>query len=349
MKSTRLVAAAVVILMAPSAFAQTAPRPAPPARPGQVAQPAPAGPPAPRVSASPPQRGPQHVEKITRVIIVEDGVTLSIENASGDVVVSAGAPGELRLEAVKRARGTRETAQRQLEGTRVEVLERPGRVAIRTASDNPRSRVAVDYALVVPSSTAIEVRAISGDISVTGLRGEVRAETVRGSIRATGLHRAASLRAVVGDVRVDTSALEGDLTANSVSGSVILTGLTARSVTAGSVSGNVTLVDGAYERLQAQSINGNVELASALVRGGRYRVQSHAGNIIFVVGGATGFTLEANTFSGHLDSSRLQLKNANDPGHRGVESARLMRGVYGDGSAQVVISTFSGNVVITRK
>jgi DUF4097 and DUF4098 domain-containing protein YvlB len=342
MKTTHFVAVvAVAMLLAPGVLAQTPPAPPPLPVPG----PAP-----PAHPAKPVVRGPQQVEKLSRTIQLEDGATVSIENMVGNVAVTVGKPGELRLEAVKRARGDRDAALRHLEETRVEITERPGRVRIRTVSDAPRARVAVDYALVVPPATVLEVRSITGDIAVTGVRGDVRAETVRGSIKAIGLQSTAALRAVVGDVRVETSTLEGDLTANSVSGVVVLTGLKARYVTAGTVSGDLRLLDGVYERLEAQSINGNVELAGALLRGGRYQVQSHAGNIRVLVHGRTGFTLEANTFSGHVDSSRVQLRNANDPGRlEGTETARRMRGVYGDGSAQVILSSFSGNVVVVTK
>jgi DUF4097 and DUF4098 domain-containing protein YvlB len=343
MDSTRIVVAGLVAtLMASGAFAQTprrAPKPPPP--------------PAPPVHVHGPDepegRGPQHVEKLTRIIRIGDGATLVIENMTGDIDITAGKPGELRLEATKRARGASEQARRQLDAMRIDIVESPRRVEIRSAPESARLRVAVDYAVVVPPYTLVEVKSLSGNLSVSGVRGEVRAETVRGSISVSGLQRAAWLKAVTGDVRVEASTLDGNLSASSVSGAVILTGLKARSVTADTVSGNVTIADGEFERVSAQSFNGNVQLSGPFVRGGRYRVQSHAGNVTLLVDGAVGFALQANTFSGRLDSELPLATAVREAAENGRRRSRSMRVVYGDGSAQVVITSFSGNVVVVKK
>ncbi|HXQ77907.1 MAG TPA: DUF4097 family beta strand repeat-containing protein, partial [Gemmatimonadaceae bacterium] len=86
-----------------------------------------------------------------------------------------------------------------------------------------------------------------------------------------------------------------------------------------------------------------VEFGGTLAKGGRYELNSHSGDVRVVLSGATGFELEANSFSGSIRSD-LPLKMQGDVGrHRSVQ------GVFGDGSAVLSVTTFSGSVVISRK
>ena len=62
-----------------------------------------------------------------------------------------------------------------------------------------------------------------------------------------------------------------------------------------------------------------------------------------MLAGSTGFELEANSFSGNIHSD-LPIKLQGDIGRR-----RSMQGVYGDGSAVLSVTTFSGSVVISKK
>ena len=100
------------------------------------------------------------------------------------------------------------------------------------------------------------------------------------------------------------------------------------------------------DRVEAHSVSGNVEFGGTLAKGGRYELNSHSGDVRVVLAGATGFELEANSFSGTIHSD-LPLKS---PGRSTIRTAPpIVHGVFGDGSAVLSVTTFSGNVVISRR
>ena len=63
--------------------------------------------------------------------------------------------------------------------------------------------------------------------------------------------------------------------------------------------------------------------------------------------GDTGFELDANSFSGSIRSD-LPLTGSVGGDDRGRRQ-RAVRGVYGNGSAVLHLTTFSGNIVIEKR
>jgi DUF4097 and DUF4098 domain-containing protein YvlB len=110
----------------------------------------------------------------------------------------------------------------------------------------------------------------------------------------------------------------------------------------------VQVEDVQCDRVEAHSISGDVEFSGALARGGRYEITSHSGSVRVGVAGNTGFELEANSFSGSVRSD-LTLANMSTGDDRGPMRRRALRGVYGDGSAVLNVTTFSGSVVIAKR
>ena len=296
------------------------------------------------------ERGPDFVDRTTRAFKVAGPTTVALANVSGRITVSAAAGSEVRLEIVKRVRAATEAdAKPRLDATRVEIEERAGRIDVRTEHTRGRHGASVDYTVVAPPDTALEIRSVSGDMSVQGIKGEVRAETVSGDVNATGLAREASLKSVSGDITIASSTLDGQLGANSVSGNVFIQGLKARRVDAATVSGDVKLSGGACDQAQVHSVSGDVGLSGVLANGGRYELRSHSGDISFTVDGKTGFEVEANSFSGDIKTELpLDVRSKKENEGFGPPS-RSLRAIYLDGSAQVQVSTFSGTIVITKK
>ena len=75
--------------------------------------------------------------------------------------------------------------------------------------------------------------------------------------------------------------------AGTISGTVRLRRLTARSLTVNSVSGDVEMEDVTAERMGAQSISGNITFAGALQPNGRYEFAAHSGNVRLAVPAST--------------------------------------------------------------
>jgi hypothetical protein len=87
-------------------------------------------------------------------------------------------------------------------------------------------------------------------------------------------------------------------------------------------------------------------MTGPLTAGGRYDATSHSGSVRITLTGDTGFELDANSFSGSIRSD-LPL-TGNVGGDRGRRQ-RAVRGVYGNGSAVLHLTTFSGGIVIEKR
>ena len=306
------------------------------------------------------RQGPEQIEKFTQSYKVGDGAALDLSQLSGDIRVTGVSGSEIKIEATKRVRHRDpEEAKRLLAALRIEVNNFNGRVEVRTIyprRGSPGSNfgnnisASVDYVISVPADAAVALKSISGDISVTAVKGEVRAETVSGDVNVSGTPNVAIAKTISGDVTAQNVSTQTTLVLSTISGSVLGTGLKVRALEAGSVSGNVRLIGTDVERLEARSISGNIEFEAPLTKGGRYEFTSHSGTVRITMSGGTGFELDADTFSGSVRTDvpvTLRAMGRTDQNRRG--STRAIRGSYGDASAYLSVRSHSGSVIITKK
>lgn len=298
-------------------------------------------------------RGGEQTERFSRRVRIGRDGRLSISNISGDITVTGGGGEEVSIEAIKRVRGD----QRQLGDVDIVVEEHAGRVEVRADYNrNQRGRtnnVSVDFTITLPATASIDTKSIAGAVKVTGVRGAVRAESVSGNITTSDTPRVETAKSVSGNVTLSGIALDGDLSASSVSGTVNAKGVKAHALDLGSVSGDVVVTDVTCERLHAKSVSGGFEYSGSIAKGGVYDVNVHSGTVRFVLANATGFELTAHTFSGSIRSD-LPLTIGGDrdrdgDGRRRGVSNRSMHATYGDGSATLTLRTFSGDIIIAKR
>jgi len=303
------------------------------------------------------RQGPEQTETFSRRIRLGREGRVSISNISGSITVTATSGDEMSIDAVKRARGDRSSLGR----VNIIVEEHPGRVDIRSDYGRPPfpdrlfrdDNVAVDYTVVVPVGASLEVNSISGRIKVDGVRGNTRMGSVSGNISSSNTPNVEYLRTVSGEVDLASISHDGSLSVSSVSGNLDLNGVKARSLDLSTVSGEIRLRDAVVERLSAKGVSGGLEYAGMLVRNGRYEVNSHSGNVRFTLADATGFELNASSFSGSVRSD-FQMTIGGDRSQdigarRGRPRNESVRATFGDGSASLNLRTFSGNIVITKR
>lgn len=300
--------------------------------------------------------GPEQTEKFSRSVRIGRDGRVSIENISGDITVSAGSGDEVSIDAVKHTRGD----QSDLARVQIVVDERPGRVDVRTDYDTDRTRrnrsndTSVDYTVVVPAGVSITVKSISGSVKVTGVRGAVRAETISGNLTTASTPKLEFAKTVSGEMDIADVSSDADVTMSSVSGNLHARGLKAHALDLGTVSGDLILNNVTCDRLGAKSVSGNVEYGGSLARSGRYDINSHSGTVRLALAGTTGFELNATSFSGSV-RSELPLTigggdaNARDGRRSYGPRTTNMHATFGDGSAALIIRTFSGDIVITKR
>jgi DUF4097 and DUF4098 domain-containing protein YvlB len=187
---------------------------------------------------------------------------------------------------------------------------------------------------------------------VSKVKGEVRLESVSGGLTADDTPQLSRAKTVSGDLSI-TGALAADsLTLGTVSGDLVASRVKTRSIDLQTVSGDLRLDDVSCERAQVRTVSGDVTFSGPLAKSGRYEFVSHSGDVHVSVGATGGFELTANTFSGDV-RSELKLtgmggRGEDESGIPGLPKNREVRGTYGDGSAVLIVKTFSGSVVVSK-
>lgn len=312
----------------------------------------------------------EQAEAFSRTVKIGAQGELDLQNMSGSVTVTRGGGSELKIDAVKKARAaTEEAAREMLQLVTIEVSERAGRVEVRTRYprfDRERQRrgehrnvnVSVAYHITAPAGTRMRINSMSGGISVSDISGELSLEAMSGHITVERAARLVAAKTMSGHVTITDAKSDAMLTTGSMSGNVTLKQVTAREITAEVISGTITLIDVSCDRLGAQTTSGNVSFEGKLADRGRYKFGAHSGNIKIALAGDTGFSLDANSWGGNV-KSELTLKDTEQGvadfrrtrggGGNSGGRTRMLKGTYGDGSAVLDLSTFSGTVLITRR
>lgn len=291
---------------------------------------------------------PAVTEKISRSFKVGPGGTLDVANVSGNVVVTEGGTDTIVIDAVKKYRGPAADAKDQFARATIEMVERAGRVEVKTTYTARNTKVSVDYTVTAPAGTSVFAHSMSGDVRVTNIKGEVRVDTVSGNATATGTPAATLVRTMSGDAAAIGIDHQNELRVSTISGNVIIRSARARSVDADSTSGDVALTDVICDRALVKAFSGDITYTGSLAKAGRYQFQSQSGEIQLTLVGTSGFELDASTFSGSVRSDFPVTVPPGQPvGGQGVRKS--LRGVVGSGGPTLSIKAFSGDITIAKK
>jgi DUF4097 and DUF4098 domain-containing protein YvlB len=289
---------------------------------------------------------PQLTERFSKTVPLGKTGSVFVANISGDIVVRGGSGDQVVIEAVKRGRTAEDIKQIEIDiatlDGRLEILTRHPR-GVRTHNGS------VDYTVTVPRGASVRVKSISGNIQVSTVDGSLRADTVSGNVDVAVATQLEDVRSVSGTVTVKTAGSDGGITASSTSGDVQLSGVKARSIDCDSVSGDVTLADVTSDRVVAKSVSGDITFGGPLAKAGRYALQSHSGNIAATVQNEVGVEVSANSFSGDISSDLPLVMRGGGRDERPHRHRQEVRGTFGDGSATLELTSFSGDVRIIAK
>lgn len=300
----------------------------------------------------------EQTDRTTRTFKLGANGVLGLANIAGDIVVTRANGSDTTVEIVKTARGRdMNDVREQLALVQVEVTERSGRADIRThypSGDESRRNnrrnfsTSVAYTVSAPAGTRISIESISGSVKITDIKGDVSVNTVSGDVRITGAGRINAAKTISGSVEITDAQVDGALDSSSISGDVILRRVTARRVDASSVSGNIKLDDLQCDRVSANTTSGSVGFVGALARNGRYELKSFSGEVRLYLSGTSGFEVDANSFSGDVRSDfDIVTRGSQTPNRRGRRT--VLTGTFGDGSAVLDLTTFSGSIIISKR
>jgi DUF4097 and DUF4098 domain-containing protein YvlB len=282
---------------------------------------------------------------VTKTFTVGERGALDIFNMSGDIVITGVAGDRIAIKAVKETWG-----KTRPEDILVDASETAGRVEVRSVPSGSRNvRAEVTFTVEVPFGTTVTARTMAGDIKVTDVRGDVQMDSTSGTVEAVRTPRVVRLKTVSGDVMMDDVAAVDALSASTISGDLVATGLKARTLEVVTVSGDVKLLNAVCDRAQLRTVNGDLQFVGPVAHGGRYEFNSHSGDVRFDLVGNGGFELSARTFNGDVRAELpLTMAPRTEPDVPGLPGNHDVRGTFGDGSALIVVKTFSGTVVVGR-
>jgi len=287
-------------------------------------------------------------EKFEKTMPLSQTGKLFLSNVSGRIEVMTWKDAQVKIEALKTSKADSvEKAKENAAKVTIEVTGEANLVSVETKYPKRTGgfwggdsiKVSVDYKVWVPEKAAVELKSVSGDVQVAALGGPAKIRCVSGDIDLRGA-AGADIDLVSGDLTVAN--ISGDAFIKAVSGDIEATGIKG-SVEVEAVSGDIELLNvSEADKVGAKSVSGNIVYTGVIRAGGRYELKAHSGDVRMTVPAASAFDLEANTFSGAIDSA-FEIKVV------GKISPKEIRGTVGGGGATVILKTFSGNVDLIKK
>jgi len=198
------------------------------------------------------------------------------------------------------------------------------RLLVPHGADFEVSTVSADVVLRELDGPSVGARSVSGDIELSGVRpGELGVRTVSGKIVSdSGGSSVSRLQSVSGDLTLD----EGR-------GRIGLK----------SVSGRITVEGTAISEFEAETVSGDVVARLSPIERAKVSVTSHSGDLELVLPAGTALRLDAETFSGSIES---RVGGERTEGYGPGEKLSLDDGA---GSVEIDARTFSGNLRIARQ
>jgi DUF4097 and DUF4098 domain-containing protein YvlB len=185
-------------------------------------------------------------------------------------------------------------------------------------------------------------RAQSGDISISGTRGEVDARSQSGDIKVSDVADRLDVGTLSGDI--EAHGISGDVQIKSVSGDIHLADFRG-DFEGETVSGSIELRNAAGRYVRSHTTSGDLVYEGSIDPTGRYELSAHSGDIRLGIPSNASAQLSVSTWSGTLDSDfPITLR----PGEHGIGSSQAKRFTFdiGGGAARISAETFSGDISI---
>jgi len=256
-------------------------------------------------------------------VTIRSGGRLELDSFDGTVEITTWSRNAVRVEPVGEDR------------SEVEVTSDGSVVRVRSSGrDGPGS---VDYRITVPAAIEISVMGHSGDVRIEGTTGKITVETVEGDITVRGGGGFVSLHSVEGDItlskargRTELNSVDGNIRASDIGGEVV----------AETVDGEIALDGIESASIEATTVDGSVSYRGTFKDGGRYRFNTHSGDLTVTVPQVNA-TVSVSTFNGGFESDFPLTLSSTRGGKR-------LSFTLGSGSARVELESFDGSIALRR-
>jgi DUF4097 and DUF4098 domain-containing protein YvlB len=267
-------------------------------------------------------------------------VTLDADTHSGGIDVRIGAEGTVVVRGtVKRNvswRGAQVT-DAQIESLRTSPPVRADLSSVRIepiSDEKLRQSVSIDYVILVPASTRIQVAANSGSVQIAGSRESVRAVTESGAIRVQAASGTVDLQSGSGAVRV--AGTMHSLAMRTQSGSILAEADSVEAVEVSSGSGSIT-VSGVRGTVRAESGSSRITIDGTPT--GDWDVRSRSGSVAIRVPEGSRFNLVAKSRSGNVKATFPVASTI-------ASSKHAVEGTVNGGGPTLVVETGSSSITV---
>jgi Putative adhesin len=286
---------------------------------------------------------------------VNGPVQLEVTTGSGDVHVTPGSAGAVRIHGVIHARGwSDEDARRKLNDVESNPPISQDNNLIRVGAPGfSMGDVSIDYTITVPANTELHSRAGSGDVDASGIQGPANFVAGSGNISATGIGNDVQAVAGSGDVKIagvqgqtQVATGSGDVSVFDAKGAVRLHSgsgdIEVRqpndAVVAATGSGDVT-IDGARADLRVRTGSGTVSISGNPGASNYWDIHASSGDVKLRIPSDASFHLYAHSSSGDIETQVPIVME-------GTAGKHELRARIGDGKARVEIETSSGSIAL---
>ncbi|MBM3290514.1 MAG: DUF4097 domain-containing protein [Candidatus Hydrogenedentes bacterium] len=193
-----------------------------------------------------------------------------------------------------------------------------------------------------PAGNVVHVESVSGSIEVRDMRADLELNTTSGSVRVTNCAGDVQAESLSGSVHLDGDF--GEVEALSKSGSVKVR--TVRDeVRASSLSGSIEVEAVAPKRVECESMSGSVSYTGGLAPDAKLEASTQSGSVKLRLPADVSARVRAETFSGGIKNEI----NGAQPDRPQYGPGESLNAKFGDGSASIDASAFSGSVSLLKK
>jgi DUF4097 and DUF4098 domain-containing protein YvlB len=288
-----------------------------------------------------------------RQFTVNGPVALELTSGSGDAHITAGPPGEVRVQGEIHVDSwssrSGQTRLQQVESN--PPISQEGNLIRIGGSRRSGGDVSIDYTIVVPQDTQLRSTSGSGDVDVRGIQGpanftcasgDVTASEIEGDVQVLCGSGDIKLSKIKGQARVTTGS--GDITLDTIRGETRLqTGSGTLEISnagdaleANTGSGDIT-IKGASSDVRLHTSSGEIDVEGNPGSSNYWDFHTNSGEVTLQVPPAASFRLYARSSSGDIDA-------AIPIAMEGTAGKHELRARIGDGKARVEIQTSSGDI-----
>jgi DUF4097 and DUF4098 domain-containing protein YvlB len=220
---------------------------------------------------------------------------------------------------------------------RVDLTSEHGRTVVKVVLPPAGHHGDAELHVKVPKESEVNVSAVSAEVTSSGVLGEQRLSAVSGDVTAE-FAGDLEVKTISGEVRLKGHGQPARLHVSSVSGDVRLEH-GAGELEASTVSGSLVVSLDSARSVRARTTSGDLRFEGKLTRGADFDATSVSGGLDVRLSADGGYSYEARSFSGDITNcfGAEPAEHHHGPGH-------TLEGTRGEGAGHVRLKSLSGEI-----